>query len=116
MSSSASLDEIVELIADRIAERVIAAITPRPAERVPLVNVAASHGVSARWIQARARDGKISLRGPRGARFVERVELDRLLASETIRRRPKVVPINVPIADAARAAVSELAARRGRAA
>jgi hypothetical protein len=112
---SLDLDSILDSLADALAERVTARLNgpPKP-ERIPLDQVSAHGAPSARWVTAKAREGAITLHGPRGGRFVYAADLAALLGSVTIRRqgRPPVQG-GTDLAADARAAVAELAARRG---
>jgi hypothetical protein len=107
----ASVDLLVERIADRVAERLG---VRAPIERIPLADVA-THGVpSRRWVEDRARRGEIEIHGPRGARFVFADELEALLARTTIERRRRPPAHGVSETDDASAVVADLAGRRAR--
>lgn len=112
MDLSSLLDSLADAVAERVAARLNA---PRAPDRVPLARVTEHGAPSARWVTARAREGAIALHGPRGGRFVFAGELAALLAVTTIRRQGRQpAPSGVDVAADARAAVAELAARRGR--
>jgi hypothetical protein len=109
-------DDFMEAIAQRVAAIVLAKLSAsRAPERVVLADVSKHGAPSARWIQDRAREGKITLHGPRGARFVLAMDLHELLASTTIRRvrsTPALPNSTANFDDDASAAVIDLMARR----
>jgi hypothetical protein len=112
MNAAEILEQLADAIAGRVAEKLTNA--SKPPERIPLDEVAAHGAPGRRWVEARAREGRIVIRGPRGGRFVDSGELAALLSSTTIRRRgraPVERPAGTDLAADARAAVAELVAR-----
>jgi hypothetical protein len=109
MDLASLLDSLAGAVADRVIERLSAS---KPPERIPLARVIDFGAPSARWVTAKAREGAIELHGPRGGRFVWAADLAALLARTTIRRRGRP-RVEGDVAADARAAVAELAARRG---
>jgi hypothetical protein len=107
------LDSIVAALADAVAARVVEQLNgPKTPERVPIAR-ATEHGApSARWVTARAREGAITIHGPRGGRFVWGNELAALLTSTTIHRRGRPAVVKGDIQADVRTAVAELLARR----
>ena len=85
MDLSHFLDSFVAAVADRVAERLTG---PKAPERIPLSQVTQHGAPSTRWVTARAREGAITLHGPRGGRFVYSAELAALLATTTIPIHP----------------------------
>jgi hypothetical protein len=110
-----NVTEILDSLADALAERVAARMNgPKAPERIPLASVSEHGAPSARWVAAKAREGAITLHGPRGGRFVYAADLSALLGKVTIRRRGRApVQGGTDLAADARQAVAELAARRG---
>lgn len=109
MNATTTLEALLDVLATKVAERLN---TPRAPERIPVAQ-AAEHGApSPRWIEEQARKGRIHLRGPRGARFVDAGELAALLAGTTINRRRAPQATAGDVVSDARTAVAELAARR----
>jgi hypothetical protein len=109
------LETIVDAIADRVATKVLDALSPRPPARILMADVTAHGAPSVRWVRDQARRGRIEIRGPRGAQYVDGAVLTELLAATTIRRRVTDAPDgsgNLK-ADAAHA-ISEIAAERCR--
>jgi len=101
-------DHFFAMVKRAVAEGIREASAPRPLERIP-VNDAAEHGApSARWLRDRARDGLVTLHGPRGGRFVTRADLESLLAMTSLRRTSAPRESGASIADD----VAEMARRR----
>ena len=100
-------------LAARLARVFLTA--PHAAERILLANVVAHGAPSSRWVTERARHGGITIRGPRGARYVLSSDLASLLATATIAKRKTATPAaSTSLEHDARAAVVSLAARRMR--
>lgn len=104
------LEYFFEEIAQRVAAK-LAKCQPR-SERIPLSEVTAHGALSPRWVTEQARAGRIVVRGPRGARYVDAAELADLVASTTIRRRHPPPSSATSVEDAAKHAVADLARRR----
>lgn len=107
-----SLETLLDLVAERVAARVLAVLGAAKPSRVLLADVAAHGAPSRRWVEDQARVGRIAIHGPRGGRYVDAGELAALLASTTIRRRDRALPAAEEPIDAS-AVVLELARRRG---
>jgi hypothetical protein len=107
------LDALLDTFAERVAAKVIGRLQPREPERVLLRDAAKRGAPSARWVTEQARAGRIAIKGPRGARYVDAAALAELLASATIRRRvrPPLESGAVLRAEATNT-VAELASRR----
>lgn len=84
LSTMELLDQILDALADRVAERLAGPKTP---ERIPLDRVKEHGAPSARWLRDCAKQKKITVYGPRGARYVLKADLDALLESITLRPR-----------------------------
>ncbi len=112
--TSITLDMVLDLLADRIAARLNA--RPVVDEKIPIANVKAHGAPSSRWLSDRARHGQIVVRGPRGARYVLRSELDALLDASIARHRKCEAPpeSTTTLEDAVTAGVAKLAARVAR--
>jgi hypothetical protein len=84
----------------------------RPAEeRIPLAEVTEHGAPSPQWVQARSRRDQSEIRKPRGPSFLRAADLRALLAATTVARRLKPSP-TTSLADDAKSAVVDLAARR----
>lgn len=101
----AALDELVDVVVERLAAKLGTA----PPSRVALDKVTEHGAPSARWVRARARAGAIEIMGPKGSQFVERAALEELLRGTSIRKRrhgePAASTVDV---------VADLAARRAK--
>lgn len=108
--NSFDLSGFIDAIATKVAEKMSrAAAQP---DRVPVEAAKEFGAPSVPWLRERARQKLITLRGPRGGRYVLRVELEELIASSTIRRLPAVEDDESSVDDDAKAAVADMAARR----
>ncbi len=106
-----ALSFVVDAIADRVAERIAARLAPPMPAKVAMANVVAHGAPSREWVEARGREKRIEIHGPRGARFVFGADLERLLTESTI-ARPRRTSTTIT-ADASTTVV-QLAARRAR--
>lgn len=105
-------EEFLDRLATAVAEKVVNRINAPPAERVTKDSAVDAGAPSWRWVEDRAREGKIEIKGPRGARYVERADLVALVAATTIHRARKPLASCTSVEDDARDAVAALAARR----
>jgi hypothetical protein len=116
LTSGAIMDlSIFDPFVDAIADRVVAKLnTPKAPERIPVAEATAHGAPSARWVTARAREGKITIYGPRGGRHVLASELAILLGSTTIKRQARpVVASDGDLEVAAAEAAARILAKRG---
>lgn len=108
-AAEALLDQLAELVADRVVAKMAA--RPSPTERVYQAD-AEAHGAHWRWIVDRAREGRIVLRGARGRRYVLASELAELLNAATIKTPPRRPSHAAEALENTRAVVAALARKR----
>lgn len=101
--------DVMDAFAERVAAKLAERLAPAPPARIALADVRNHGAPSARWVQAKAREGAIEIKGPRGGRFVDAEALATLIASASIKRRIRPEPSGS--ADVS-AVVDQLATRR----